>query len=253
MAACHVPYEQDLPLVSCISCLCHITSGQISPLTSSMDYPLLKETPPYLLWLAVFSKWFISFPCLSSPLPGKQKRLYTVFFKSIVSPGTSYLCVDWNSWHNFRRLSAISLGPQSICPPVITLRRTDKLRDQELESRLRCLTSQDPTSWSKYFTWVDKCTWYLTLVFLWHVSLPVCIWLPMFIVYCPEMGGQCSLWAASGPSVLLDVYSGLANPHEKFWELQEDSQLALDACSFLLKWPEGLIVHPRPLAARRIP
>lgn len=70
------------------------------------------------------------FNCFSKTVHFIPLWFCNMFFDFTVSPGMSCPTRGHSLWHRSERYSATSLGPQSVCPLAITLRRTDKPRDQ---------------------------------------------------------------------------------------------------------------------------
>lgn len=106
-----------------------------------------------------FLRWLILVLCPSCPPPRRQLRQYcTMFFISMVSPGMLCGTGGRSSSPNAGRPSSPPLGatvslssghhPQSSG-------QNEKL-NQDLETGLCCLASQNPTSLSKHLLWVES-------------------------------------------------------------------------------------------------
>ena len=127
--------------------------GRTFQWTSSQGSWSPRETPPSSRWSIGSPKWWNSLRCQSYHPPKKQLTWWwtrysesTDFLKTLFQTGGPRLCPGSG------RSSADSSEPEPAWHLDVT--QTKRL-NQQLETGLRCVVHQNPSTWSKHLVWVE--------------------------------------------------------------------------------------------------
>lgn len=81
----------------------------------------------------------------------------------------------------------------------------------------------------------------------WHISVPMCFWVPATSVSCAGEGGWGPVCCCHGLSLLTDVGSGLSEPPQGFPEPQEVCRQEEESCASVSSQSTDVVIDQAPL------